>query len=113
MVKIEIVESLYIEIEKKFKGEGHKILDLMHTLEENPQKGKTLGTVGGIVIKELKYKNFRFYFLADGFKLKFYSQEELTDLILRFVRMSDKKHQEETIREIKEILIKIGPEGFE
>ena len=112
MVKIEIVESLYIEIEKKFKEEGHKILDLMHTLEENPQKGKTLGTVGGIIIKELKYKNFRFYFLADGFKLKFYSQEELIDLLLRFVRMSDKKHQEETIKEIKEILIKIGPEGF-
>ena len=112
MVKIEIVESLYIEIEKKFKGEGHKILDLIQTLEENPKKGKILGSVGGIVIKELKYKNFRFYFLADGFKIKLYSQEELTDLLLRFVRMSDKKHQEETIREIKEILLKIGPEGF-
>jgi len=113
MVKIEIVESLYIEIEKKFKGEGHKILDLMHTLEENPKKGKTLGTVGGIVIKELKYKSFRFYFLVDGFKLKFFSEEELTDVLLRFVRMSDKKHQEQTIKEIKEILIKIGPKGFE
>lgn len=112
MAKIEIVESLYIEIEKKFKQEGHKILDLMYALENNPQKGKTLGTVGGIVIKELKYKSFRFYFLADGFKLKFFSTEELTDILLRFVRMSDKKHQEQTIREIKEILIKIGPEGF-
>ena len=112
MVKIEIVESLYIEIEKKFKGEGHKILDLIQTLEENPKKGKALGTIGGIVIKELKYKNFRFYFLADGFKLKFYSQVELTDLLLRYVRMSDKKHQAETIKEIKEILLKIGPEGF-
>jgi hypothetical protein len=108
MAKIEIVESLYREVEKKFKGEGHKILDLMHTLEENPKKGRLLGIVGGIVIKELKYKNFRFYFLADGFKLKFYSQEELTDLLLRFVRMSDKKHQEETIKEIKEILLQIG-----
>lgn len=113
MVKIEIVESLYIAIEKKFKGEGHKILDLMHTLKENPKKGKTLGNVGSIIIKELKYKNFRFYFLVDGFKLKFYSLEELTDILLRFVRMSDKKHQEKTIKEIKEILIKIGPYGFE
>ena len=113
MVKIEIVESLYLEIEKKFKGEGHKILDLMYSLESSPQKGKILGTVGGILIKELKYKNFRFYFLADGFKLKFFSEEELTDVLLRFVRMSDKKHQEETIEEIREILIKIGPEGFE
>lgn len=113
MAKIEIVESLYEEIEKKFKGEGHKILDLIYTLENNPTKGKILGTVGGIVIKELKYKNFRFYFLADGFKLKFFSILELTDILLRFVRMSDKKHQEQTIAEIKEILIKIGPEGFE
>jgi hypothetical protein len=112
MAKIEIVESLYIEIEKKFKGEGHKILDLMNTLQENPKKGKLLGTVGGIVIKELKYKSFRFYFLGDGFKLKFYSLEKLTDILLRFVRMSDKKQQEKTIEEIKDILLKIGPEGF-
>ena len=112
MAKIEIVESLYTEIEKKFKKEGHKILDLIYTLETNPKKGKILGTVGGIIIKEIKYKNFRFYFLADGFKLTFYSEEELTDILLRFVRMSDKKHQEETIKEIKNILIKIGPEGF-
>jgi len=112
MAKIEIVESLYSEIEKKFKKEGHKILDLIYSLKENPKKGKLLGTVGGILIKEIKYKSFRFYFLADGHKLKFFSEEELTDLLLRFVRMSDKKHQEKTIQEIREILITIGPEGF-
>ena len=32
-------------------------------MEENPNKGKLLGNVGGIVIKEIKYKNFRFYFV--------------------------------------------------
>jgi hypothetical protein len=42
MVKIEIVESLYLEIEKKFKGEGHKILDLMYSLESSPQKGEDI-----------------------------------------------------------------------
>lgn len=112
MARIEIIESLYLEIEKKFKKESHKILNLMQSLEENPKKGKELGSVGGIMIKELKYKSFRFYFITEGHKIKFFSKEELTDLLLRFVRMSDKKHQQKTINEIKEILIKIGPEGF-
>lgn len=112
MARVEILETLYLEIEKKFKKEGHKILNLIHSLEENPKKGKELGSVGGIVIKEIKYKSFRFYFIADGYKLKFLSKEELTDLLLRFVRMSNKKQQQETIDEIKNILIKIGPEGL-
>ncbi len=112
MAKVEIAEALFEEIEKKFKQEAADIFDLMQTIEENPLKGKLLGTVGGIVIKELKYKNFRFYFITDGFKLKCIGQEELTDLLIRFVRMSDKKHQQETINEIKQILMIIGPKGF-
>ena len=61
MAKVEIVRSLLDEIQKKFKGESHEIIDLLESLEDSPHKGKPLGTVGGIVIKELKYKNFRFY----------------------------------------------------
>jgi hypothetical protein len=112
MVRIEIVESLFEEIEKKFKKEASEVYDLMESLNDSPQKGKVLGTVGGIVIKEIKYKNFRFYFITDGYKLKMLSEEELTDLLLKFVRMSDKNHQQETINEIKQILIKIGPAGL-
>jgi hypothetical protein len=114
MAKVIIDKTLEKEIEKKFnKKEAMEIANLMYSLEKYPKKGKILGNVGGIVIKEIKYKSFRFYFLADGFKLKFLSEEKLTDLLLRFVRMSDKKHQQETINEIKNILIKIGPKGFE
>ena len=112
MARIEIVESLFEEIENKFKKEASKILDLMDSLKENPKKGKLLGTVGGIVIKELKYKNYRFYFITDGFKLKCLREEDLIDMLLRFVRMSDKKHQQKTINEIKHILQTIGPKGF-
>ncbi len=112
MAKVEITETLYQEIEKQFKREAFKIIDLMQTLEKSPQKGKLLGTVGGIVIKELKYGPFRFYFITDGFKLKCLKEEELTDLLIRFVRMSDKKHQQETISEIRQILRIIGPKGF-
>ena len=64
------------------------------------------------IIKELKYKSFRFYFITDGFKLKCIDENALVDLLLRFVRMSDKKAQQETINEIKFILRTLGPEGF-
>lgn len=112
MAKIEITRSLFEEVEKKFKKQASEILDLMHSLEENPRKGKELGTVGGIVIKELKYEGFRFYFITDGYALRFSSEEELVDILLRFVRMSDKKHQQKTIDEIKLVLQRMGPAGF-
>ena|SRR3989344_4420588 len=112
MAKVEIVKSLFEEIQKKFKGEAHEVIDLLETLENNPHKGKFLGQVGGIVIKELKYKNFRFYFITDGYKLKIIDESNLIDLLIRFVRMSNKKDQQESINEIKKILINFGPEGL-
>jgi hypothetical protein len=113
MAKVEIVESLFNKIERKFKGEAHEVIDLLESLEEHPKKGKVVGSISGIVIKELKYKSLRFYFITEGFKLKVLSEEELTDLLIRFVRMSDKKTQQKTINEIREILRKIGPAMFE
>lgn len=112
MVKVEITESLFLEINKTFKHESIKILKHLKSLESSPHKGKELGTVGSMVIKELKYEGFRFYFITDGFKLKCLDQEALVDLLLRFVRMSDKKYQQETINEIKHVLRTMGPEGF-
>ena len=112
MAKVEIILSLFEEIQKKFKGEAHKIIDLLETLEENPHKGKPLGNVGGIVIKEIRYKNFRFYFITDGYKLKVMDESKLVDLLIRFVEMSDKKDQQQTINEIRKILAKFGSKGF-
>ncbi len=112
MVQVSISEKLKDDIFKKFKEESKIIFKQLSSLSENPNKGKLLGNVGGIVIKEIKYKSFRFYFITDGYKLKCIDEENLTDLLIRFVRMSDKNHQQETIDEIRRILIKIGPEGF-
>lgn len=112
MVKIEILESLYEEIEDTFKQDSLDIFNLIDSLKDSPKKGKPFGSVGGILIKELKYKNYRFYFLTDGYKLKFMREEDLLDLLFRFVRMSNKKYQQETINEIKHILKTLGPEGF-
>ncbi len=113
MAKVEIVRSLFEEIQKKFKGESRKIIDLMESLENNPAKGKLLGNVGGIAIKEIRYNSFRFYFVTDGCKLKFFDRQNLADMLVRFVRMSSKKHQQQTINEIKKILINLGPQGFD
>jgi hypothetical protein len=112
MAKVEIVRSLFEEIQKKFKGEAHKIIDLIESLESNSQKGKSLGSVGGMVIKEIRYKSFRFYFITDGYKLKFFDEESLIDILIKFVRMSDKKDQQKVIEEIKMVLRSLGSEGF-
>ena len=85
----------------------------MYSLGDNPTKGKSLGHIGEIVIKELRYKNFRFYFITDGYKLKIIDEAKLTDLLIRFVRMSDKKNQQQTVNEIKKILLNFGSKGFE
>jgi len=113
MAKVEIVRSLLEEIKKKFKGESHKIIDLMESLEENPHKGKPIGNVGRMLIKELRYESFRFYFITDGFKIKLLGKEDLSDLLIKFVRMSDKKDQQKIIDEIKHILRVFGEQRFE
>ena len=114
MAEVIIAQSLADEIKKKFnKKEAMEIANKMQSLEENPKKGKNLGSVGGLVIKEIKHKSFRFYFITDRHKLKYYTEKELVDVLLRFVRMSDKKHQQQVINEIKEVLINIGPEGLQ
>lgn len=111
-VKVEIAEELKSEVFKKFKEESKDIFKLMKSLENNPNKGKALGNVGGIIVKELKYRSFRFYFITGGFKLRLFNKGSLVDLLMRFVRMSDKKSQKKTIEEIREVLTKIGVDGF-
>ena len=113
MAKVRITDSLEKEINKKFKKKSIKIFEHLYSLEENPKKGKPLARVGNIVIKELRYdKTFRFYFITDGFKLKLLKSEELKDLLIKFVRMSDKDSQQKTINEIKGVLRSLGDEGF-
>ncbi len=108
MAKVHISKALTAEILRKFKGRAHEIIDRMETLEANPNLGKPVGHVSSVVIKELKWDVFRFYCITDGYILKFGSQQDLERLLIEFVRMSDKKTQESTISEIKEILRTMG-----
>ena len=112
MAKVEILDSLKEEILRKFKSESKIIFKLMYALGENPNKGKELGNVGGVVIKEIRYKSFRFYFITDGYLLRIIDSSKLADLLIKFVRISDKKSQQKTINEIKKILLNFGFKGF-
>ena len=40
-------------------------------------------------------------------------ESKLIDLLIKFVKMSDKKDQQETINEIKKILVNFGLGGFD
>jgi len=112
MAEVIITEGLKREILKKFKGESKKIFHLMNSLKENPKKGKELGQVRGVVIKEIRYEKFRFYFITDGFDVKFLEIKDLQNLVIKFIKMSDKKSQQKAIEEIKDILRKFAGEGF-
>jgi hypothetical protein len=112
MAEVIITEALKNEILKKFKGESKKIFKLMRSLKENPKKGKEVGCVSNVVIKEIKYEGYRFYFITNGFSIKFLDVKNLQDLIIKFVRMSNKKEQQKVINEIKNILRKLGESGF-
>ena len=104
MARVIITLRLEKEINKKFKKESIRIFKFLRTLENNPKKGKLISQIGSIVLKELKYDSHRFYFITNGFKLKILSADELSNLLIKFVGMSDKKSQQKVIDKIKIIL---------
>lgn len=112
MAKVIITELLEEEINTRFKKESVEILSLLRMLEDNPKKRKEISSVGKILIKEIRYKKFRFYFITDGYKIKFLKTEALKNLLIKFVRMSEKKDQQKIIEEIKHVLRTLGEEGF-
>lgn len=113
MIKVIILNRLRDEIYKTFKKDSSKIYSLIEDLQTSPSKGKILGAVGNMSIREIKYKNFRFYFIVDGHKIYLFNKDQIDELLIRFVRMSNKNNQQKTIDEIKFILQKIGEKGFE
>jgi|SRR3989339_372999 len=113
MAIVIITAKLEEQINKIFKKESIKILESMRDLENNPKKGTAVGQVSGTVIKEIRHESYRFYFITDGYKIKVLSNNELSDLLIKFVRMSNKKDQQKVIEDIKKILRAIGETGFD
>ncbi len=112
MAVVLVTKELREEIFSKFKEQSKEIIKHLIALEDEPHRGKAVGQVKGIVIKEVKYEKFRFYCVTDGHILKFGSVDELAALLIKFVRMSEKKDQQKIINEIKNILMSMGMEGF-
>jgi hypothetical protein len=112
MAQVKIEPELFKEIEKTFKGEAQEVIDLLESLETNPNKGKLLAQIGSIQIKELRYKSFRFYFIVDGYLLKILDERGLLNLLIKFLSMSNKKDQQEKIDKIKDFLRTFGKESL-
>ncbi|MFW6233064.1 MAG: hypothetical protein ACOC3Z_00195 [Nanoarchaeota archaeon] len=112
MAIVFITPLLEEKIHKKFKQDSIKIFSSLLNLQTNPKKGKEIGSIGNIIIKELKYKNFRFYFITDKYKIKFLKTDELKDLIIKVIRMSNKNNQQKIIDEIKFILKNLDDNSF-
>ena len=103
-IKIIILNRLRNDIFKTFKKDALKVYSLIEELNQNPNKGKILGHVGSISIRELKYKSFRFYFILDAYKLSLFNNSELKELLVKFIEMSKKNNQKKMIQEIRFIL---------
>ena len=113
MARVIITKDLKEKINKKFKKESIKVFELLYSLKDHPKKGKFLAKIGDILIKEQKYKKFRFYFLVDKSKIKLLDSNELVDLLIKFIAMSDKKEQQKTINQIKNFLKTFGKQALE
>lgn len=69
--------------------------------------------MGDILIKELKYKKFRVYFIQSKNTLKILSEKEFQTAIIKFIALSLKgKEQQKFIDRIKSDLLKKGFDFF-
>jgi hypothetical protein len=108
MVIVRIDDSLVKKLEKRFnKKELKELKQLFLSLQDNPFQGDLIYAFGNFVLKEKKYKTFRFYFLHSRKILIIKDIENLKDEIIRFIEMSKKNDQQRTINKLKEMLTKI------
>ncbi len=112
MAEVIISEDLTKKINNKFKGESAEVFKLLYSLKENPKKGKELTQIQGVLIKEIRYNSFRFYFIVDGYKIKILDDSNLIHICIKILAMSDKKDQQKEIEKIKDFLRKFGKESL-
>lgn len=113
MIKIKILNSLRDEIIKTFKKKSLEVFALIEGLLDNPNKGTVLGHVGSVSIREIRHGTYRLYFILNGHELYLFNTGKLSELLIRFIRLSKKNNQQKTIDEIKLILTRIGVTEFD
>lgn len=105
MVIVRIDKSLINNLEKKFnKSELSDLKKQFKSLEQNPFQGDIIAVFGAVVLKEKKYKSFRFYFIHSKNILVIKDLDKLKDEIIRFIEYSKKNNQQRTIEKLKKIL---------
>jgi len=108
MVIVRIDKSLVKKLEKRFnKKELRELKKVFLSLEENPDQGDLLYAFGNFVLKEKKYKTFRFYFLHSRKILIIKDFEKLKHEIIRFIEMSKKNDQQRVIDKLKTMMNKL------
>lgn len=114
MVKIYVTKRLEKDINKRLSPYGADQLFLqMYSLRDNPHKGDVLTNIGNLLIKELKYKKFRVYFIQSKNTIRVVSADDLRDDIIKFVALSQKgKEQQKTIDRVKNDLLDKGFDWF-
>ena len=105
---VRIDDSLVKKLEKRFnKNELKELKKIFLSLQDNPYQGDLVYSFGNFVLKEKKYKTFRFYFLHSRKILIIKDLEELKDEIIRFIEMSKKNNQQRIIDKLKEMMNKL------
>ena len=101
MVVVVVTQSLDRELKKRLnKDEYYKVKRCFLTLKKDPYKGKLLHVIGNVILKELRWKTFRFYFFTSHNLIKILSDTDLEKELVKFVRMSKKNDQARVIQEI-------------
>lgn len=108
MVIVRIDDSLIKKLEKRFnKKELKELKRVFMSLQENPYQGDLIYAFGNFVLKEKKYKTFRFYFLHSRKILIIKDVARLKDEIIRFIEMSKKNNQQKIIDKLKKMMNKL------
>ncbi|MFH1409138.1 MAG: hypothetical protein ABIH34_04485 [Nanoarchaeota archaeon] len=108
MVIVRIDDSLVKKLEIRFnKKELGELKRLFLSLQDNPHQGDLLYAFGNFVLKEKKYKTFRFHFLHSRKILVIKDVQKLKDEIIRFIEMRKKNDQQQVIDKLKEMMNRI------
>ena len=105
MVIVAVTLALDKELKKRLnKDEYAQVKKKFQTLKKDPYKGKLLHVLGNVVLKELRWKSFRFYFLTSHNLIKIVAKTDLEKELVKFIRMSKKSDQTKVIKEVLEQL---------
>lgn len=104
---VEFSKQFIKELKKHTSKAKAKIL-VNKLSSTSPSEGDFVAIISNIVIREKRLKSFRFYFIVKETKKHVITEQELKNLIIKFVALSKKNNQQQVINKLKEDLNKFG-----